>query len=97
MFQFLNPFDDLIPTLELVPDVHVPLQRPNISITANGDGTFAIIQYNATSPSLSGSYVLCSYGDEPLTCGGRISLTVTSNTSTLILNYFNHVYSTIHK
>ena len=60
-----------------VPAFHTPLQNPQISVKFAETGAERIVQFSAVSPSLSGSYVLCSSFYTPLLCGGRIYLTVT--------------------
>ena len=62
---------------DFVPELHVPLQQPSVTATLGSEGISAVIEYSAASPSLTGSYVLCSRSDVPFLCGGRISLTVT--------------------
>ena len=62
---------------DFVPELHVPLQQPSVTATLGSEGISAVVEYSAASPSLTGSYVLCSRSDVPFMCGGRISLTVT--------------------
>ena len=60
-----------------VPESHTPLQQPRVNVLTDFQGETTRVEYSAASPSLTGSYVLCSLNEEPLLCGGRISLTVT--------------------
>ena len=73
----LEELEEPSSTFTFVPAFHTPLQTPQISVKFAETGAERIVQFNAVSPSLSGSYVLCSSFYTPLLCGGRIYLTVT--------------------
>ena len=96
--QTNNPLDGsrsgaLTIGFRFVPESHIPLQQPRVSVLLSSqEGLFGVVRYSFASPSLTGSYVLCSIMDEPLLCGGRISLTITGENSlkeySLILSFF---------
>ena len=62
-------------TFELFPELHTPLQQPNIAYSVD---LFVSVRYTSASPSLTGDYVLCSQDETPFLCGGQITLDITS-------------------